>query len=365
MILFHNIITFILLSTILAGLLAIPVISLLYRFKVVRKIEVDFSTVIEERKDKYGTPIMGGLIFIITILLINYIFNYNIYTRIPLHLFSAAALLGAADDLLNIFGNTRRVKTIDRAWKLVRVHKSIPMRIFYFLTLPWYLFSTIMHMFESNPGSGLRAHEKILIQALIGGILGIWVYRVIGSSLWIPFIGSYDIGAWMIPFAIFVFMGTTNAVNVSDGMDGLAGGIGMISAMTFMLIAMFTYNYPVALLAGSGIGALLTYLYFNVNPARVQMGDTGSFALGAFLTILSFAVGKPLLLLIACFPFVIEMLSTIIQSISRRLFGKRILQMAPLHHHFEMIGWREDKVVVRFWIFAIACNILALWLAFF
>jgi phospho-N-acetylmuramoyl-pentapeptide-transferase len=135
--------------------------------------------------------------------------------------------------------------------------------------------------------------------------------------------------------------------------------------MSMMLLAVFSYNYPIALLTGSGIGALLTYMYFNINPARVQMGDTGSFALGAFLCILAFAVGKPILLLVAGAPFVIEMLSTILQSISRRLFGKRILQMAPLHHHFEMMGWSEDKVVIRFWIFSLACNILALWLAFF
>lgn len=352
-------------SMITAGVIAIPVIALLYRFKVTRKIEVDFSTLIEDRKDKYGTPIMGGLIFVLAILIINYIFNFNIYTSIPLHLIASAALLGAADDLLNIFGKARRLKTVDRVIKLIRVHKSILKRIFYIITLPWYMFSTLMHIFESNPGTGLRAHEKLLIQGLIGMILGIWVYRVIGSFLWIPFIGTYDIGLFIIPFSIIVFMATTNAVNITDGMDGLAAGMAMISVLTMMLLAVFSYNYPIALLSGSAIGSLITYLYFNVNPARVQMGDTGSFALGALLTILAFSVGKPIILIVSCLPFVIEMLSTIMQSLSRRIFGKRILQMAPLHHHFEMIGWREDKVVVRFWIFSIACNMLALWLAFF
>lgn len=365
MILFHNIITFVLISSIFSGLLAIPIISLLYHFRVVRKIEVDFSTLIEERKDKYGTPIMGGLIFVIAICIINLIFNLNIYTEIPLYLFAASALLGAIDDLLNIFGQPRKIKTLSRILKLIKVHKSIFVRIFYVLTLPWHLFSAFMHMFESNPGNGLRAHEKILIQTLIGGILGLWVYKVIGGILWIPILGTFDVGLWIIPITIFIYMATTNATNISDGMDGLASGMGVITILSVMMIATFSFNYPVALFAGSSVGALITYLYFNIKPARVQMGDTGSFALGALITILFFSIGKPFLILIAGFPFVVEISSTIVQSISRRLFGKRLLQMAPLHHHFEMVGWTEDKVVVRFWIISIACNLIALWLSFF
>jgi phospho-N-acetylmuramoyl-pentapeptide-transferase len=365
MILYQNVITFSLIATIFAGIIAVPVIALLYRFKVVRRIEVDFSTLIEGRKEKYGTPIMGGLIFIIAILVTNYIFNYNIYTRIPLHLFAAAGLLGAADDLLNIFGRSRRIKTVDRVMTLIKVHKNPLMRLWYIITFPWYLFMAFMHMFESNPGSGLRAHEKIVIQALIGGILGIWVYRVIGASLWIPFAGTFNIGLWIIPLAILIFMATTNAVNISDGMDGLASGLALCALMCLMLISIFTYNYPQALLGASAIGSLITFVYFNIKPARVQMGDTGSFALGALLTILAFSIGKPLILLISGLPFAVEMGSTILQSVSRRIFGRRILQMAPLHHHFEMLGWSEDKVVMRFWLFAVACNMFALWLSFF
>lgn len=365
MVLYQNVITFSLISTIFAGIIAVPVISLLYKFKVLRKIEVDFSTLIQDRKEKYGTPIMGGLIFIITILVTNYIFNYNIYTRVPLHLFAAAGLLGAVDDLLNIFGRSRRIKTVDRVQMLIKVHKNPLMRLWYIITYPWYLFMAFMHIFESNPGSGLRAHEKILIQAIIGGILGIWVYRVIGPILWIPFFGMFNIGYWIVPLAILIFMSTTNAVNVSDGMDGLASGLALSALMSLMLIAIFNNNYSQALLAASAVGAVTTYLYFNIKPARVQMGDVGSFALGALLTIIAFSIGKPLILIFCGLPFVIEMASTILQSISRRIFGRRILQMAPLHHHFEMIGWSEDKVVVRFWLFAVACNMFALWLSFY
>jgi phospho-N-acetylmuramoyl-pentapeptide-transferase len=361
---FHNIITFVLISVIFSGIIAVPLINILYRLKVVRKIEVDFSTLIEERKNKYGTPIMGGLIFIITILVVNWIFNFNVFTRIPLNILAISGLLGAADDLLNIFGRPRKFRSLSRSWKLIKVHKSWWVRTMQIVLLPWTLYVTVGHMFESNPGTGLRAHEKLLIQAMIGGVLGLWVFKLFGGLFWIPLLGTFDIGWLIVPFAMFTFISMVNAVNISDGMDGLAAGMVVVNLLGFVMIAFVTNQYSTALLATSAFGALVTYLYFNISPARVQMGDTGSFALGALLTILAFSIGKPVLLIFICMPFIFEIGSTIIQSISRRLFGRRVFQMAPLHHHFEMIGWREDKVVVRFWLFAIVWTLLGLWVSF-
>jgi phospho-N-acetylmuramoyl-pentapeptide-transferase len=361
---FYNLVTFMLISTIFAGIVAVPIINILYYFKVTRKIEVDFSTLIEDRKTKYGTPIMGGLIFILTILLVNYIFNFNIFTRIPLNILVISALLGAVDDLLNIFGNPRKFRNLDRTLKLIKVHRSIWVRLLHIIMLPWTLYVTIGHMFESNPGTGLRAHEKLLVQAIIGFVLGLWVFNLFGGFLWIPLLGTFNIGYFIIPFAMFTFVAMVNAVNITDGMDGLAAGIVLIDLMGFMMIAYITSLYSTAFLAISAAGALTTYLYFNISPARVQMGDTGSFALGALLTVIAFSVGKPVLLLFIGLPFILEIGSTVIQSISRRLFGRRIFQMAPLHHHFEMIGWREDKVVIRFWLFAVACSLIGLWVSF-
>jgi phospho-N-acetylmuramoyl-pentapeptide-transferase len=363
---YQEIITYIIASAILSGLLAIPIIAMLYRLKVVRKIDVDFSTVIEERKGKYGIPIMGGIIFIISILLINYLFNFNRLTSVPLHIFFATALLGAIDDLLNIFGRQRKIRGLRRSFKLIRVHKSFLIRLKYFLLLPWTAFTAFMHMFESNPGSGLRANEKLFIQILLGIIFGFWVKNVIGAGFWIPFLGTYNIGDWMIPFAAFSFVAMTNAVNITDGMDGLAGGIALI-ILAAIIPLLVTSNQPLEymIFIGSSAGALLIYLYFNIPPARIQMGDTGSFALGALLTIIFFMIGKPLLLLVFGLPYIIELLSIIVQSISRRIFGRRLLQMAPLHHHFEMIGWREDKVVIRSWILSIMCCLIGIWISFF
>jgi len=363
---YQEVISFILISAIISGVLALPIISLLYKLKVVRKIDVDFSTLIEERKVKYGTPIMGGLIFIVSILVLNYAFNNNNFTRIPLHLFFATALLGALDDLLNIFGKQRKIRTLGRTITLIKVHKNFFVRLKYLLLLPWTAFSTFMHLFESNPGSGLRAHEKITIQVILGVVFGFWVKAIIGSMLWVPFFGTFDIGFWMIPFAAFVFVAMTNAVNISDGMDGLASGIALIILAAIIPLLLATGQNPQFLIFISiSIGAIFIYLYFNIPPARVQMGDTGSFALGALLAIIFFMLGKPLLLLFFGFPFIIEVLSTIVQSTSRRIFGRRIFQMAPLHHHFEMIGWREDKVVIRFWLLTVMCCLIGIWVSFF
>src|SRR4029078_12095193 len=140
------------------------------------QIEVDFSTLIEDRKSKYGTPIMGGLIVIVPVVLITLLFNRNIETLIAIMIFIAAALLGGIDDVLNIFGKQRKIRSLGRILKLIRIHKSIIQRLKYIILFPWLAFERFMHIFESNPGTGLRAHEKLLVQFLLGGLLGIFVY---------------------------------------------------------------------------------------------------------------------------------------------------------------------------------------------
>jgi phospho-N-acetylmuramoyl-pentapeptide-transferase len=124
-------------------------------------------------------------------------------------------------------------------------------------------------------------------------------------------------------------------------------------------------NIELTLLNATIIGALITYLYFNIAPARVQFGDTGSFSMGAMLTVVGFLSGKVFLLAIIGLPFLVELFSTIIQSLSRRLIGRRVFMMAPLHHHFEMLGWKEEKVVMRFWLFCMIATVIGVWLSFF
>lgn len=362
---FQEVISYLILSITISGLLSVPMINLLYRLKIVRKIEVDFSTIIEERKAKYGTPIMGGVIVILPIVLLTVLFDRSLSTLLALLIFIAAAALGALDDLLNIFGKQRKVRSLLRVLKLIRVHKSPKQRIAYILLFPWFAFERFMHIFESNPGTGLRAHEKLLIQFILGGILGYYVYSTIGGFIWLPFVGGINIGWWIVPFAIVVFGAMTNAVNITDGMDGLAAGLLLTAFFGFLVVTYFIGNVEITLLNAMIVGSLITYLYFNITPARVQFGDTGSFSLGALLTVVAFLSGKSILLVVFGLPFLVELGSTIVQSLSRRILGRRVFMMAPLHHHFEMLGWHEEKVVMRFWVYGIVVMVIGMWLSFF
>jgi phospho-N-acetylmuramoyl-pentapeptide-transferase len=365
----NNIIFYILASSILALVLSFPIIHYLYKFKIVRLIDADYSAIIEKRRLKIGTPIMGGLVIVLTVLCINIIFNFNGTTKIPLLVFALSAILGAFDDVLNIYGRERSVRSIYRTLKLARVHANLFMRIFYIVTLPWVAYRWIFYLLGSNPGKGIQAHEKVLIQVLIGGIVGWWIYYKSGwnlpGNIWLPWTQGIDIGIWIIPFIILTIVTMTNAVNITDGMDGLSAAL-LVSAFTgFMIIAYFQRNMPVAYISASIVGALGIYLYFNIPPARFQMGDVGSLALGTLLATIAFSLNRAFLLPIFGFIFITEIGSVLLQGTARRLLGRRLLKMAPLHHHLEMIGWPEYKIVMRMWVIAPLLVILGIWLSQF
>jgi len=360
--------SFMLIATVFSAIIAFPIINFLYRFKILRHFEVDSTAVIESRRAKIGTPIMGGLIFVLPILILNLAFNYTIFTNVPLLIFLCAATLGGLDDILNIYGHARRIRPLSRILKLIRVHRSVFIRFKLILTLPLRAYARMVHVFESNPGKGLFAHEKLLVQILLGFLLGYWVYEsgvfAVPGLIWLPLFGDLDIGILIIPFAIIALIGMTNAVNFADGLDGLSAGMLFFVFIGFFFVAILDGNASITMLSASAMGSIITYLYFNVAPARVQMGDIGSFGMGALLTVIGFAIGKPILLPIIGFPFVVEILSTVAQSLYRRIFGKRLFKMAPLHHHFEMQGWSEEKVVMRFWLASIVFTVVGIWAYF-
>lgn len=360
--------TYALIGMIVTALVAFPIINILYRFRIVRHFDVDFSALIESRKEKAGTPIMGGLIFALPIIFITLLFNLHEQTLIPILIYIAASLLGGLDDLLNIFGRARKIRSVRRIIRLIRVHKNKLARVKHALSLPWNTYGRVIHAFESHPGKGLFGHEKFLVQIILGTVLGVWILTsgVVSDPglLWIPLTSGLWLGSLMVLFAVIAMTGMVNAVNITDGMDGLSGGLLVATFAGFLAVALFDGNEPIALLCATIIGSLITYLYFNVPPARVQMGDIGSYGMGALLTAIAFALGKPMLLLILGALFVTEFMSAFMQSIFRRVFGRRLLLMAPLHHHFEMLGWTEEKVVMRFWIFSLVAALLGIWMYF-
>ncbi len=349
------------------GFLLAPLFSrLLHALHIVRHNEFD-PTLQGERKNKVGTPIMGGLLVIITVSAITILFNWSRrYTYVPIGAMAISAVLGAADDLLNVYGIKRRLRSIRHTWTLIRVHKKWYMKIWYFVTLPWVAFREFAGMFGSKQNIGVQAHEKLALQFLAGAITASWVYERLGpnwQTINIPFDGHLFLGWLIIPVIIFFVMFTANAVNFTDGMDGLVGGALIVTFFGLMIVSWIDGYTAFVPFDATIVGALIAYTYFNVKPARFQMGDVGSLGLGTLLAINTIAINKTLLIPFFGFIFYIEIFSVILQILSRRLLGKRLFKMSPLHHHFEMKGWNEEKVVMRFWIIHAFMVIVGVWLA--
>lgn len=344
---------YVLFSFIISMLWAPFLINSLYKLKVVRHVEKDFSTVIGERYLKAGTPIMGGLLVVVTTIFLTLIFNRHNITYVPIAVLLIASILGGIDDLLNIFGRVRVIRPIKKQLRLARVHKSFIKRIYYWCTIPWNAYKNIWYALGSYPGSGIHAGEKIIVQVIIGSIVAWWLWWNLGwDSIWVPYYGQLYLGYLMPLFIIFTVTSMANAVNIADGMDGLSSGMLIPAFSAFMLISMI-HNLPeLAILCAVITGSLIAYLYFNIKPARFEMGDVGSLALGSVIAVIAFALDRSLLLPIIGFLFVAEIGSSLVQAIFRRVFGRRLFKMAPLHLHFQIKGWTEEKIVMRFWLFS-------------
>jgi phospho-N-acetylmuramoyl-pentapeptide-transferase len=226
---------------------------------------------------------------------------------------------------------------------------------------------------------GLRVKTKMLYQALVAGAaaLLLYSYPTFKSTLSVPFFKGFipDLGMFYILLTVFVIVGTSNAVNLTDGLDGLAIGPVLIAAGTFMLLAYLAGHVKIAsylqipyvsgcgeltIFCGAMVGASMGFLWYNTYPAQMFMGDTGSVGLGAALGAAAIMTKQEILLAIVGGLFVLETLSVIFQVVSYKLRRKRIFRMAPLHHHFELKGWAEPKVIVRFWIITIFLALIAL-----
>ncbi|MGS0764228.1 phospho-N-acetylmuramoyl-pentapeptide-transferase [Syntrophomonas curvata] len=210
---------------------------------------------------------------------------------------------------------------------------------------------------------GLRAREKLLLQLLIGLLFGILLiyYFHRGTEIIIPFSGTViDLGYIYVPFLILVLIATSNAVNLTDGLDGLASGVTFFVALAFVLICLMTSHYQLGVFCAALVGACVGFLIFNHYPARVFMGDTGSMALGGAMAAIAAITRSEVALLILGGVYVIEALSVIIQVISFQTTGKRVFLMSPLHHHFELKGWPETKVVKVFSLASLAFVVLGL-----
>jgi len=357
--------TFLILSILVSLLVAPFIIDLLYQFKVVRGRAADDSLKIKQRKSKIGTPMMGGIIILLSVFIITILFNWNKYTQVPIIIFLIGSLLGAIDDLLNIFGKKKRVfRSFKHHLKLAIHHKKISQRILYTITLPWAFYRGLFNSIGSRYGTGLYPHERILIQIIEGAIVSYYIFFYLHiHSIWVWSNIYINIGYWIIPLIFLMIISTANAVNITDGLDGLSAGVMIAAFITFMSIALIDHNESIAILSATITGALVTYMYFNIKPARVQIGDIGTLGLGSLLAVISIILQREIILIIVGGVFVVETLSVIIQKLGKKYLKKKIFLMAPLHHHLEMLGWSEEKIVMRLWLFSFVLALISIWIS--
>lgn len=261
-------------------------------------------------KHRRNIPTMAGIVFIFSIALVTLTGNLSrSETWLPLAAMVGAGLIGLFDDIINI--------------------RSI------------------------NGGiAGMRAKIKSLLLLGVALIGGWWFFAKLGvMAIDIPFFGALQIGWLIIPLFVLVIFATANAVNITDGLDGLAGGLAAIAFGAYAIIALIEHKYGLAGFCMTIVGALLSYTWFNIFPARFFMGDVGSFALGTALGVVAMLTDTVLLLPIIGAVFVVETGSVALQIISKKLrAGKKIFRSTPIHHHFEALGWPETKITMRFWI---------------
>ncbi len=370
-----RIIGFTFVGAIIAFLWAPLLTGLLFKFRLVKEPKTELAT-LGSHAYKRNTPIMGGLLVIITVAVITYFLNWNRnYTFVPIGVMLISALLGAIDDLLSIYGSERHSRKIGHVMRLIRVHSEWKMRLWYLATLPWTAFKRISVWFGSQTKRGVFVHEKLILQFIAGSLTAWWIYTKLGPAwhyIYLPFqdqtifgwvISPINAGWLIVPIIIFVVMFTANAVNIADGMDGLAGGMLLITFSALTLMSWINGFSELAILNATTLGAIAAYTYFNIKPARFMMGDVGSLGLGALLAVNAMAIGEITTLFFFGFMFYVEAMSVVIQVASRYTLGRRVFRMAPLHHHFELKGWSEEKTVMRFWVVHFIFVVFGFWLA--
>ncbi|ERJ95390.1 phospho-N-acetylmuramoyl-pentapeptide-transferase [Selenomonas sp. oral taxon 892 str. F0426] len=256
---------------------------------------------------KNGTPTMGGVMIVLAVTLSTLLFApLTVTTLLALFIFLGHFLLGFADDYIKVV---------------------------------------------KKRNLGLRAYQKLLGQLLISLVTILIGRSLLGhdTSVWVPILGEmWDIGVLYYVLVVFVLVGTSNAVNLTDGLDGLASGT-VAAAAIFYAVLMYGTDHGLMVFSAAIIGACIGFLWYNHHPARIFMGDTGSLALGGALAAVAILSHTEALLPIVGFVFVCEALSVILQVISFQTRGKRIFRMSPIHHHFELGGWSETRVVYTFW----------------
>lgn len=218
--------------------------------------------------------------------------------------------------------------------------------------------------FKTTGFFGLRMKHKLILEITLATIVSWMLYYKLGISiLHIPFIGTFHLGILYVPFATFTIVAFANAINITDGLDGLASGTLMISLFGLWFLSSKILDVPISIFLALLIGSLISFLYFNVYPARIFMGDVGSLAFGATLAVIGLLLGKTIALVVIGFIFVFEIFTSLVQLISKKFCKKKLFPAAPFHLSLQRYGWEEPKIVQRAWLIQIMLTIFGVWLA--
>ncbi|MBI3379872.1 phospho-N-acetylmuramoyl-pentapeptide-transferase [Candidatus Gottesmanbacteria bacterium] len=338
-------ISLLLVSFIINSLTLIPFINLLYRLKLQRKLQktkdaFNNPTPIFDNlhREKVGTPVGGGVLLVTTTIIIFFltfpilyyfwipiktVYN-NLFSEVKILLFTffSFALVGLYDDLKKVFFG------------------------------------------KDEQFFGLRLRHKLILEIILSVIISFWLLTELKISIiHIPFLGVFDIGVFYIPFATFVIVSFANAYNITDGLDGLAAGVLMMALLAFWVISNAILDTPLSIFIAIWLGGLIAFLYFNIYPARIFLGDVGSLSFGATLAIIGLLQGKVFSLIIIGGIFVTEVASSLLQLISKRYRGKKLMTVAPFHLWLQTRGWNESTIVFRSWLASIIFAILGILLA--
>ena len=339
----HLYLGLLLFSFLITSLLVVPFINLLYRLKFQRQVQktTDFqnkrTTIFDKfHNSKSGTPVGGGLLIIISIsIMFLFLFpilnfskifissNYPISAEVIIIFFTfiSFGLLGLYDDIMKFFN------------------------------------------FQKTGFFGLRMSHKFILQIVISLIISLMIYFQLKIDfIYIPFLGAVKLGWFYIPASTIFISGFANFVNITDGLDGLSCGLLMIALFAFWILASTSMDTVVSAFIALWIGALIAFLYFNVYPARIWLGDVGALSFGATIAVIALLLGKVVPLVIVGSPFIVEGLSSGLQLLSKKYFKRKIFPAAPIHLTLQNMGWEEPKIVFRAWLAGLILAIFALWL---
>lgn len=335
-------------SFVITSILVVPFINLLYKLKLQRRKEAPKKgkvPLFDKLHDiKAGTPIGGGILIILVVfILFAFVFPFSsrmgVYIRsaynltselfVILFTFLSFGVLGFLDDVVKIFGEGRRG---------VR-----PLGIAY----------------------GLTRFQKFVLQWILAGIVSFFLYFKMGISIiHIPFVSmTLNLGFWYVPLAAFLIVLFSNAYNITDGLDGLAAGLLVISLGVFAVIASGNLDAPLSVFIALWIGSLIAFLYFNVWPARIFLGDSGALSFGATLAVIGLLTGSVFALFLVGAIYLLETISSAIQIFGWKFLKRPIFLIAPAHHIFLAKGWEEPKIVTRAWLAGLILAVFALWLS--